>query len=142
MLGEKRMFNKGDFVKDTLKNGVHVGKVTGNSGNGVYVFDARTGQNGFYMQPQPATEAEYDIQIEQRLHPQKTTATVASQSVKQVFAITKANTFRWTCLECGAKYNGRVCPRCDGEDRILNSDKDHDPSYVGGAHTEQYAPGE
>lgn len=139
------MVEQGDFVKELLKDGVHVGKVTGHFGKSgsVYVFDACTGQKGFFMHPQQASKDEYDAQVAQRLQPQQP-ATPTTHPVRQVSpSSAKKNTFRWVCLECGAKYNGRVCPRCDGNDRILNSDKDLDPSYIGGgARAERYAPGE
>ena len=36
----------------------------------------------------------------------------------------------YRCLSCGNKHNRRECPFCGGEDRILNTDHDHDPSYL------------
>ncbi len=129
-------FIKGDFVKDQKGN---VGKVTEDTRIGTYVFVAHSGQNGFFMKAEPATKEEYDKQVEQRLHPQpkEQTAHVLHPQEK------KLRSFRWYCLECGAKYNGRECPRCGGEDRIYNTDKDSDKSlFAETGPNEPYTPGE
>src|SRR5947209_7817011 len=62
---------------------------------------------------------------------------------KQRSATPATKTFRWLCLDCGNKYNGRSCPVCgaDSSERVLNADSDLDPSIVlGGASAEPYTP--
>lgn len=135
MENQTQTYVKGDYVKDKQKG--FVGKVRSNDSWGVYVFNARSGQNGYIMEAdiEPATKEEYDAQVEERLNPKPkpVTQVTPSKSAQQPIA-KKPQTFKWVCLECGVKYNGRACPRCDGEDRVLNTDKDLDLSQFGDGH--------
>ena len=116
-------FIKGDFAKDEKG---HVGKVTGSMGAGVYVFDALSGQNGFIDDPQPATQEEYNAQIEQRLHPKSAPAKEATLTPTLRVAPMK-QTKRYLCLDCGETFNGRVCPLCGSDEKIENVDMSRHP---------------
>lgn len=126
------MYQKGDIVKRP-KTG-DVGKVTSVERQTVYVWSATTGQNGYYpiSETEPATREEYDAQTELRLHPPKKAPVVAETKKPVTPAHQTTTVYRWVCLECGNKYNGRECPSCGGDDRIENAGKDLDKRHLFG----------
>lgn len=135
------MFQKDDLVKTVKKGVLNVGKVQSVERSTVYVWSATTGQNDMFdlSDTQLTTKEEYDEQVKLRLNPPKKVHGPLQQTKKR----TIPNTYRWECLECGNKYNGRECPSCGGEDRILNNAKDADANLFGlAARTEPMSPPE
>lgn len=117
---------KGDLIKTLRKGAVQVGKVQSIDLRMVYVWSATTGQNDVYSLDvsEPATQAEYDEQVELRLNPppkKPAVSTPVKASVKK-----PAQTYRWICADCGNRYNGHECPSCGCDDRLPYAGRDQD----------------
>lgn len=135
-------YQKNDLVKTTKRGVLNVGQVRSVSMGDVHVWSATTGQNDVFAEraTELATREEYDAQVALRMNPPKKAPaqSVASPAAK---APDKSSVvYRWECLECGRKYNGRKCPSCGGEDRILNNDKNADNNLFGVSRTEPMLP--
>lgn len=118
------------FVKSTKRN--QVGKVISENGNILYVRNAATGQNGTFFANDviDATQDEYDAQVEQRLHPQPASQPAVKVITNVASAPQKKQVYRWTCLDCGTKYNGYTCPGCGSQEHFHNTDADTDASIL------------
>lgn len=118
-------FHKGDTVRYFSKSAQRevLATITGVATNGIVWL----------------TWNDYPSGDEKKVLPEKLTLiSTAPQPEKKPIA-----SFRYVCLECGKKYNGRSCPLCGSDERILNTDSDLDMSILlGGSSAEPYAPGE